>query len=367
MKIAQIVCAYPPYRGGIGKVASDITNELRESGHEVAVFTLRKKSFHYPDEVKALLAWPRLGNAGVLFGLFPVLADFDLIYLHYPFFGTAELVCLHRLLFRPKNKFLIHFHMDVSGLGFFQSLLAFPDKLLRQKLFSLADGITCASLDYVKDSSLAAVYEAQPERFHELPFLVDTEKFYPLLVVEKPEIPTILFVGGMDAPHHFKGVDILLRAFSELQTDARLRLVGDGSLRPGYETLAHQFGLSDRVEFLGALDDLALAKVYREADIFVLPSVSRHEAFGIVLLEAMASGLAVVASDLPGVRTVFRDGQEGLLFPPADSQALSRILEKLLTQSELRQTMSRKARELALARYDSRQQAERLDHLVRSL
>jgi glycosyltransferase involved in cell wall biosynthesis len=270
-------------------------------------------------------------------------------------------------LFRPKNKLLIHFHMDVSSLGFFQRLLAFPDKLLRSKLFALADGITCASLDYVKTSSLSAVYESRPERFHELPFLVDTEKFYPRSPVEKKNVPTILFVGGMDAPHHFKGVDILLRAFSELKTIARLRLVGDGSLRPGYEALAHKLGLADRVEFLGALDDLALAKVYRESDIFVLPSVSRHEAFGIVLLEAMASGLAVVASDLPGVRTVFRAAQEGFFFPPADSRALGQILERLLTQPELRRTLSQNARALALARYDSRQQAERLDRLVRSL
>jgi hypothetical protein len=104
MKIASIVCAYPPYAGGMGNSAKQI-NELLSDKHEIKTFT--------PYTTKAFL---RYGHGAFFPQLLWQLKKFDYIYLHYPFFGTAEIVWLFKI-FHKKQKLIIHYHMDVKGLS----------------------------------------------------------------------------------------------------------------------------------------------------------------------------------------------------------------------------------------------------------
>ncbi|HLU40167.1 MAG TPA: glycosyltransferase, partial [Planctomycetota bacterium] len=103
-------------------------------------------------------------------------------------------------------------------------------------------------------------------------------------------------------------------------------------------------GLGERARFLGGLADADLPDAYRAADVVVLPSVGRGEAFGLVALEAAACARPVVASDLPGVRTVVREGATGKLVPPGDVGALAEALADLLADAARAQALGTAAR-----------------------
>ena len=106
------------------------------------------------------------------------------------------------------------------------------------------------------------------------------------------------------------------------------------------------------VEFSGGLSGPELIRAYQNADLFILPSTNSNEAFGLVLIEAMACGVPVIASDLPGVRRVFNDHEHGLLIKPNSPEDLKKKLEFIFKNEELRRVMSLAARRLAEEKYD---------------
>jgi rhamnosyl/mannosyltransferase len=147
----------------------------------------------------------------------------------------------------------------------------------------------------------------------------------------------VLFVGRLRA---YKGLPHLLEAL--VHVDANLALVGDGPERRRLQRLTRRLGLSDRVHFTGHLPDAALPAAYQAADLFVLPSHLPSEAFGLVMVEAMASGLPVVCTELgTGTSVVVRHGQTGLVVPPADPAALADALRHLLADDALRRRLGR--------------------------
>ena len=107
-------------------------------------------------------------------------------------------------------------------------------------------------------------------------------------------------------------------------------LVGDGDLRPVYAHKANSLGLAQRVFFAGRVPDAALPDIYRLADVTVLPSLTMGEAFGLVLVESLACGTPVIASNLPGVRTVVDAGIDGYLIEPGDPHDLAVKIRQLL-------------------------------------
>lgn len=137
----------------------------------------------------------------------------------------------------------------------------------------------------------------------------------------------LLAVGRLS---RYKGFDLLVDALARVP-DARVLLVGHGECERELRAQANARNLESRIAFAGALDDDALASAYAAADAFVLPSLDRGEAFGLVLLEAMRAGLAVVASDIPGsgVGHVVVDGESGLLVTPGDAAVLAVAIERL--------------------------------------
>src|SRR5262249_30493171 len=146
---------------------------------------------------------------------------------------------------------------------------------------------------------------------------VDVERFRPGLAPldrYRDPTPNVLFVGRHDPR---KGLPELVRACARLAREKiafRLIVVGDGALRGRIERMARAM-LGDRVRFEGRVEHVDLPRYYASADIFCSPARG-GESFGMVLAEAMASGLPVVASDLPGYRTLLSDGAEGFAVPP---------------------------------------------------
>lgn len=361
MKIAQVVCAWPPYAGGLA-VSAYRLGRLMETEHEVVNFSPAN-----------LRPWLRYGHGAFLPQLFFKLRRFDYIYLHYPFFGTAEVIWLFKLIFK-KPKLIIHYHMDVKNLSRAAKILSLPSRLIRRSLLAQAEIIVTASLDYIKNSQIKNYYFAQPEKFREIPFGIDLKKFCPRedtaqgkggLIAKaktiiryvkenflKKDRTDIIFVGGLDKAHYFKGLNRLLEALAGIAAAKwRLVVVGDGDLRAGYEAQSRALGLETRVRFAGKLGDDELVRAYQDSDLLVLPATNNNEAFGIVLIEALACGLAVIASDLPGVRAVFTASREGLLARPDDAADLRRQLEKILNDPAKRREMAVAARRLAEERY----------------
>ena len=372
MKIAQIVCAFPPYTGGIGQSAKRY-GEILSSNHEVTTFTLSPKteSVVSSREIKYLNPLIRYGHGGLPFSLLFSLRKFDCIYLHYPFFGATEIVWLF-LLFNKKTRLVIHYHMDTADLPWFLKILASPSYLIRDSLFNRAEKIISASLDYIENSHVSSLFKKYPDKFTEIPFGLDINLFSPKLpehdngliaktkaivnfvtknFIKRGQV-NLLFVGGLDSAHCFKGLPILFDALTKLENKHwRLNIVGSGNLATSYELQAESLGFKNQIKFLGKLDDVTLIKTYQESDIFILPSINRHEAFGIVLTEAMACGVPVIASDLPGVRRVFRDGLDGLLAKTGDANNLAEKIDELMNNETKRLTMGKSARAYAIDKY----------------
>ncbi len=143
----------------------------------------------------------------------------------------------------------------------------------------------------------------------------------------KPDSLRLLAVGRLS---HYKGFAVLLNAIGRTP-EASLVLVGDGEESSRLHAQAAQLGIADRISFVGALSDPDLLAAYAAADVLVLPSLDRSEAFGLVLLEAMRARLAVIASDIQGsaIGKVIDPEHSGLLVAPGDVDALARALTRI--------------------------------------
>ena len=213
--------------------------------------------------------------------------------------------------------------------------------------YALADLIVCNS-DYSRDSFLAAGFE--PGRVVALPLGCATELFQP--AVRRPERFTALFVGRN---RYEKGLLDVLEAARGLQPGSRLFLSGS----PDAISLAHVAGLDAEVEFLGPITMQRMPDVYRQASVFVFPSLS--DGFGLVVPEAMASGLPVVVSDHTGAADLVTDGVDGFVVPAGDADAIADRLRLLEQDPDLVARMGSRARVTAVANGWTRYQQRLLD------
>ena len=381
MKIAHIVCTFPPLQSGIGNVSYHFARQNALLGHDVLVFTpfyreLRKTLLERKplenmsvSRLRPLMAY---GNGAFLPQLLWKLGCFDCIMLHYPFYGGAEITYLSCMLRRFRGRLIVHYHMDVEGLSPVARVLSIPGRIVRSRLLGRADAIICASIDYIRNSPVSVLDKKHAHKMMEIPFGVDSHRFSPCREDTAPKRrgeKTILFVGGLDRAHYFKGVDNLLQAVAGLPKAAgpwRLNIVGEGNMRQQYEHLAESLGIVEHVTFFGTVTDEELPSCYKEADLLVLPSINSNEAFGLVLLEAMASGLPVIASNLPGVRRVFRNREEGYQIEPGNIQDLRDKIALILTDESLRQAMGKRARRLVEERYSWSMVGNKLEKVVNS-
>lgn len=170
---------------------------------------------------------------------------------------------------------------------------------------------------------------------------IGDDRFLPAVPLALPPAPTVLFVGRLEPR---KGLRVLLDALPALVArvpHVRLLIAGDGRERNALAALPP--ALARHVMHLGAVSDDELRRCYASADVFVAPALAR-ESFGVVLLEAMAAGVPIVASDIPGYRAVVRDSVDGLLVPPQDPRSLCAALASVLTDRTRAAALSSHAR-----------------------
>lgn len=152
--------------------------------------------------------------------------------------------------------------------------------------------------------------------------------------------PTVFFLGRHEER---KGLDVLLDAVTGLPRDVRVWIAGDG---PDTERLARRTSGDPRIEWLGRISDAEKASRLRGASVYCAPSL-RGESFGVVLLEAMAAGTPIVASDLAGYRRVARPGRDAVLTPPGDAAALGAALTSVLADADRSAALVASGRERA--------------------
>ena len=198
-----------------------------------------------------------------------------------------------------------------------------------------------------------------------LPFGLDPTG-YPVLAEHEArpgQTPTVLFVGRLVA---YKGLDVLLRAMVDVP--GSLALVGDGPLRESLQKLAQELGVADRVTFLGRVSDADRLAWFGRADVVVLPSVSRQEAFGMVQVEAMLTGRPVVSTSVPtGVPWVNQHDESGLVVPPGDSAALASALRRVCGDSALRARLGRGGRARAIRLFTAERMCADFTSLCRAV
>ncbi|HSL21364.1 MAG TPA: glycosyltransferase [Vicinamibacterales bacterium] len=204
-----------------------------------------------------------------------------------------------------------------------------------------------------------AIEGVRGDRIRVIPNGIALERFLPK--AHHSRIGSLITVANLRPE---KRHDVLLEAFSRLDASRglTLRIVGDGSCRAALECQARDLGVAPRVEFLGHREDVA--ELLATSDLFVLPSQS--EAFPNGALEAMATGLPVVASSVGGLLDLIEHERNGLLVPPANPQALAEAIERLIAQPTLATALGESARRHVRDRYSFERTVAGFEHLFLS-
>lgn len=343
----MITPVFAPYRAGMARVAQQYADSAHAAGHSVCVVTpaypsRSQEKFEYDVvHVRPLL---HFGNAAWIRSI-EIDGDVDIIHVHVPFIGgIGAAVKLSKKY--PRAKVIVTYHMDLISGGWKRPFFWLWNRLALPVVAKLADVIHVTSRDYFDHSIFSRYVRETP--VVEIPLGIDVAQFSPR---EHVHGFSILLVASLDSSHMFKGVKRAVRAISRV-SEAQLIIVGDGNMRASYEAIAHDLGCGDRVEFKGKVSDEVLSGLYARADITILPSTASSEAFGLVLIESQASGTPVIASDLPGVRTVFTDGASGFSISTFGDDDLVAVLSRWYGLSDENKTAMRESAIANSTRFD---------------
>jgi phosphatidylinositol alpha-mannosyltransferase len=340
MKIGLVSPYVYPLPGGVTEHVRYLYEGLRLRGHDVRIITsshgLQRSSEGDVIRLGKGFSMPTNGSVGTV-TLSPRYVSqvntmlererFDLLHFHEPFVPFLSLVVLRQST--SVNIATFHAYAGFSPSYEFGSrvLGSYADRLHGRIAVS-------AAARHFIDRFFPGDYKVIPNG-------VDVDRYRRAVPLARWQDGTrnVLFVGRHEPR---KGLIELLKAFRILRKtgcDCRLLVVGSGP----QEREARRYVMTRRlggVEFLGRVSDNEKAQLFKTADVYVSPATGR-ESFGIVLLEAMAAGTAIVCSDIHGYKGVVRRGTDGLLVPPRKPKALAAAIGTLLADDELRARMGR--------------------------
>ena len=251
---------------------------------------------------------------------------------------------------------VVYWHADIIGYPRFKRLVS-P---IVRRVLARADKIVVSGTAMIENSDLLKPYVAKCEIF---PYGVDLDYWRTLdaddiASVEEMKRRRPRHIVALGRLVNYKGFDVLIRAMREV--DAQATIVGEGSQHDELKQLATELGVSNRIHFTGRLERREIKRLFHSAQIFAFPSVNDAEAFGIAQIEAMATGLPVVNTQLrTTVPWVARHDQEAITVPPNDPSAFAQALNSLLDQPVLAQRLgaaasARATSEFALEVYRER-------------
>ncbi|MCB1998448.1 MAG: glycosyltransferase [Burkholderiaceae bacterium] len=370
MRVLQLSKFYPPDHGGIEAVARDLSAGLVRAGVQVEVLCASKRRQRV-DEVDALgVRVVRAGSYGLWLstsmapGLVRELmrrrAEPDIVHVHMP----DPLAALAVWTARPRGRVVLHWHSDVVRQRFARHVYA-P---LERWLLDRADAVIATSPPYAQSSpALRRVAHKVAVIPIGAPPPVSPSARRLERIRQRHAGRRIVFALGRMT--YYKGWDVLVAAARHLPEDVVVVVGGGGPELPQYRALAERAGLAERVRFVGPLSADSVEAYFRLADVFCMASTVRAEAYGVAVLEAMARGLPVVATDIPGsgLGWLHQDGVTGLRVPPGDADALARAIGSLLDAPELRTRFGQAGRARWAAHFTAETMADQTLALYRRL
>ena len=348
MHILQVTPYFYPHFGGVESHVMGLSEGLINLGHEVEVVTSRYSRMPETEKIKGIKVtrlpqWINLYNTPVVTAIqeFVRRSHADVVHVHSPPPFTERFAAKGAK--DSQKPLVVTHHCDLELKGFLGNMAVnLYQSFLGKYPLRVADRVISTTNSYATTSR--SLWDVDVDV---VPNAVDIDRFNPQnkgdfirdKFVEDDE-PLALFVGRL-VPH--KGIGILIRALEYLQ-NGKLLIIGDGPYLNWLKQLTKKLDIEERVVFVGPISDYWLPAYYAATDVVVLPSTSRLEAFGIVGLEAMASGKPLILSDIPGVRDVI-SSDEGFIVEPLDPEAVAHALEKIWDYPENAKQMGLKGRE----------------------
>jgi glycosyltransferase involved in cell wall biosynthesis len=288
-----------------------------------------------------------ISSAPFSLDLFNLIGTFrpDIAHLHFPY-PIGELAQLWR---GRARRLVVTYHSDIVR----QRLLLVPYRPFLRRLLARADALSVSNPTYLTRSRYVAPHAAKTEVIHhgqDLSRFAHTPASQGLAAKIRSQYgaPLVLFVGRL---RYYKGGDVFIQALRSV-VGAHALIVGTGPMEASWQALSQQPGLDGRVHFAGNVPDADLPAYYQAADLFVLPSTHPSETWGAVQIEAMASGLPSICTELgTGTSYVNQHGITGLVVPPRDADALASAINRLLADGALRRSMGAAALVRASAQF----------------
>lgn len=340
--VLQVCKYYYPVVGGIQNIVHSLITGIDEA--DFRVLTSRSGGIGTVDEDDGTRV-SRVGSFGEIkstplsltfpYRLHRHLSWADLVHYHLPFpLGPIS----HLLTRSDETPIVVTFHDDIIGKG----PIVYPYEPILDRFLRAARSIIVTSPN-MRDACPRISKFQRKARVIPIGIEADDQRVVP----RRPANERLLFVGRLV---RFKGVRHLISAMKGI--DASLSIVGKGPERGPLERHAASEGVSDRVTFEGFVPEERLDRLYRDASVFVLPSVGENESFGIVQLEAMQHGLPVINTALPtGVPFVSVDGRTGITVPPGAPEEIADAAMTLLENPGLYERYSKNAQRRVLERF----------------
>ncbi len=346
MKIVLTTPYYPPHVGGVEFHVQNLALKLKLRGYDVEVIS----STGYDDSVRVITVHSIPVPYSPIPLKFPnVCGDIYHSHIPSPFFAREvakrrlkpHVITYHNDVFIPEN---VNGWKIPAKIG---RIIENINEDITIPILESAEVIIATTKSYARTSPILSQFDVRI-----VPNAIDIERYE--FCEEKDDY--VAYVGRLV---EYKGLPILLRAMRIVQKELPIKLivVGDGEDRRRFEKLAKD--LEVKVEFKGRLPEKEKVKIIKKARVLVLPSQSRLEAFGIVLLEAMACGTPVIGSNTPGVRDVAREG--GTVF--YDTDDLAEKILKLATNDGLVRSLGRRGRKAVEEKYNWDVVIERLERI----
>ena len=354
MKILIINHEFPPVGAGAASACETLAKYLVLSGHKIEVVTSRigfSSSLEYRDKYairRVLGIRLSLYSGNILEVILFVINGFiyflkkrewdkiDVVYVFFTLPAGMLGLFIKKLYKKPYYVFLRG--IDVPGFygGKFSSL----NRILRpiiKYIWTNADKIVANSAS-LKD---LAAKTLQNHAIHVMPNMIDTDLFCPSQTIKVDGVVKIISVGRLNKQ---KGLNILLESFAILvqgntSIDFSLDIVGNGAEKSNLIKQSVMLNITKRINFRGWIKRINLVKSYQESDIFV--SSSLDEGMPNSMLEAMACGLPIVASDIPAHREIIKSGENGLLISSQNPKELAGAIEILVKNKSLRQELGK--------------------------
>ena len=368
MHILHIYKDYYPVLGGIENHVRVLAEASAACGHDVSVLVTsldRRTRFETLNGVKLIKTsrWINVSSAPISPAMFRQARQLgraaDIVHLHFPY-PLGELA---HLLSGSRARTVITYHSDIVR----QKTLRVLYRPFLWRILRRADRIVATSGRYLdtspyisrfKDKSVIIPLGTNVAQFAN----VDPQRVAELRahLTNNPRPATNYLLVSVGRLRYYKGLGDLIRAMTSIP-DTRSVIVGVGPMQAEWRQLAESLSVADRVTFAGEVADDDLPLYYAAADLFVLPANARAEAFGTVVVEAMAAGRPVVTTEVgTGTSWVNVNGQTGLVVPPRDPIGLAAAINRLLADDELRRGMGRAAQQRARDEFTIEKMIERV-------